>query len=935
MNIRYLNMFFTFMLSLFLYESNIFAQCYIWQGQRWSGSSVTYHINSDLKTAYATQQDYENAINSAVSQWNNAGSDFQFAQGSDVNYGPGNEPDGTYQIGYYVQGNDQRTAYTNVSYNTQTLLITQVETYFNQAYAFSANPNSIQLDIWSEAVHELGHWLDLQDETDASCSQNVMYEYLSYGDISHRYLTSDDKSGIVYVYGGTVGLEDGILVYSGPTSVTQNSQLLYDYEFVDNPPYGDYLTGSSGSLLIEHAEGEYVAATSPAYPGAPGYEAIFNFGTLPYGYCWLRDANGHVRGKVKITGTDEDGDIHTTYYNITVNGVPPNTTSGTLAHNETWGGQNILTGSVIVPAGITLKILLGATVKFPSNASLTVNGTLIANGIYVNRISFTSTGSTSPGAWGSIILNGSGAKGSNINYANIQYGTEVDVENTSNVIVQNCNVTNNLDNGIYFYNSTGCSALGNTISNSNVYHGIYALASTVNCSHNVIYKTNQNHQGAGILYSGSSGTVGENDIDYYDWGIAAIWGASPNADPQPPQSWNNRITHCLLGLNVYEQSYCDFGNPPGTAYCGNSIYSNSQYNAAVGYSYPMVASGLYACADYWANSSSFYVSSACYGMFSMPLSTDPWSGKPLPSIQSAPNDGFKQGEVVASVYQNNGQSATVNSVGSTLAGQSNSMDSLLTGIGMLEQGNQGGARDFFMSYLNRHPDNQAAYVELYACADSETTPSIIQYFSSLPVQAAKEHKFLLSSLYLRQNDIKSAKGLNDNIIQANPNTSLAIRANLNNFYIALYKENDPNGASTILKQVETQANLSTPMELSTAECALKSYVDPTTGQMPNFNMEQSTNGSVASAPAQNGLLGNYPNPFNPSTNISYNLSTSGHVTLKVYDILGREVRGLVDEDELVGYHNVLFDASRLASGVYFYRLTAPGIMVTKKMVVTK
>ncbi|MGO9482615.1 MAG: YCF48-related protein [Candidatus Kryptoniota bacterium] len=88
-------------------------------------------------------------------------------------------------------------------------------------------------------------------------------------------------------------------------------------------------------------------------------------------------------------------------------------------------------------------------------------------------------------------------------------------------------------------------------------------------------------------------------------------------------------------------------------------------------------------------------------------------------------------------------------------------------------------------------------------------------------------------------------------------------------------------------------------------------------------------------PNQFVLEQNYPNPFNPSTAISYQFSAVSHVTLKVYDILGRQVATLVNEDEGAGYHTATFDASRLASGVYFYRLTAPGITQVKKMVVTK
>ncbi len=66
----------------------------------------------------------------------------------------------------------------------------------------------------------------------------------------------------------------------------------------------------------------------------------------------------------------------------------------------------------------------------------------------------------------------------------------------------------------------------------------------------------------------------------------------------------------------------------------------------------------------------------------------------------------------------------------------------------------------------------------------------------------------------------------------------------------------------------------------------------------------------------------YPNPFNPGTTINYQLSANSRVTIKVYDILGREIKTLIDEDKAPGEYEVKFDASGLASGVYYYRVTA-------------
>lgn len=89
------------------------------------------------------------------------------------------------------------------------------------------------------------------------------------------------------------------------------------------------------------------------------------------------------------------------------------------------------------------------------------------------------------------------------------------------------------------------------------------------------------------------------------------------------------------------------------------------------------------------------------------------------------------------------------------------------------------------------------------------------------------------------------------------------------------------------------------------------------------------------APGVFKLGQNYPNPFNPNTAISYRLSAVGHVTLAVYDVLGRKVATLVDGRQSDGVHTVFFNASELASGVYFYRLTASGVSVVKKMLLEK
>ena len=83
------------------------------------------------------------------------------------------------------------------------------------------------------------------------------------------------------------------------------------------------------------------------------------------------------------------------------------------------------------------------------------------------------------------------------------------------------------------------------------------------------------------------------------------------------------------------------------------------------------------------------------------------------------------------------------------------------------------------------------------------------------------------------------------------------------------------------------------------------------------------------------LMQNYPNPFNPTTVINYNLKQTGLVTVKVYDVLGREVASLVNEVQSAGLHSVNFNASRLSSGVYLYQIHAGDFTSVKKMMLVK
>jgi len=104
-----------------------------------------------------------------------------------------------------------------------------------------------------------------------------------------------------------------------------------------------------------------------------------------------------------------------------------------------------------------------------------------------------------------------------------------------------------------------------------------------------------------------------------------------------------------------------------------------------------------------------------------------------------------------------------------------------------------------------------------------------------------------------------------------------------------------------------------------------------------FSKDGSTTGisSTNEAPNSFKLSQNYPNPFNPSTKIKFNLPSSNNVKLTIYDITGKEVTQLVNQELAAGVHTVDFNASNLASGTYIYRIQAGSYVQSKKMILLK
>ncbi len=104
------------------------------------------------------------------------------------------------------------------------------------------------------------------------------------------------------------------------------------------------------------------------------------------------------------------------------------------------------------------------------------------------------------------------------------------------------------------------------------------------------------------------------------------------------------------------------------------------------------------------------------------------------------------------------------------------------------------------------------------------------------------------------------------------------------------------------------------------------------GNFEYFNLNNEVNIGV---PSYYSLSQNYPNPFNPTTNLEFGISDLGFVSLKIYDISGKEVASLVNEVKPAGYYTVSFNGANLSSGIYFYTIKAGDFVSTKRMILLK
>jgi tetratricopeptide (TPR) repeat protein len=402
----------------------------------------------------------------------------------------------------------------------------------------------------------------------------------------------------------------------------------------------------------------------------------------------------------------------------------------------------------------------------------------------------------------------------------------------------------------------------------------------------------------------------QNDVSGFFWG--AYFGGGTMAlltDYSITQyNPNNRFTDNSLGIAAAWGSYV-------LTYPNNSIYNNNSYDA-----YATNSGELYAQNNYWGGSSANkYADGTSTIDAANYLVDDPWDGySAIASTGELTPKEFNKKETLNSSSQETGEGSPF-------------INNFLTGLNLEKEGKINDAIAHYKQMINNETSARFALLALAKISVRYSKHDLLNYFKELLSNPNKSRyqstiQNLLASIHLQKGNYSAAMNYYDEIIKDNSSRYEAANARFEKFFAALHIKKDKELAGKLLSEIQSAAtdftNEDFLMRLETAEYLLHG---------PEYNVspaqtlsKENTNTTNSELPEEYALFGNYPNPFNPGTTISYTLPYQSEVEIIVYDIMGREIRTF-NTVQAAGTQNTYWDGlnangESISSGIYFYRL---------------
>jgi parallel beta-helix repeat protein len=619
---------------------------------------------------------------------------------------------------------------------------------------------------------------------------------------------------------------------------------------------------------------------------------------------------------------------------------------GDVIENMFWTGNNWITGTVtiqsgktvtvkagsttnvaanaqiVVSAGANLIIEPGATMKFSSGAKIVAEGNLIAQGTQAQPIILRND--IAANQWGGVEASGNFTSPTlTLSYVNVSgtSGAGIHIGNTVNFTMQNSSVSGGtIGVEIVPGNSPGFPPpillTKNTITGAN--DGFYLYSSSnVTMEENTLVGTGG---GSGIACFGSSPTVLRNDIRGFKYGMFCATGSSPMLE-KGLTGGNNLITENEYGV------YATGGSSPNLGTIADPFDDGGQNSVFGNYSYDVVISGddmtVIAQSNWWGTpgdpSSQFQINGTNSEVVYYPwLAEDPNPGSSL------------TGGKISSREKILGQGAGSDPIEIPLlmkqAMRERKRGNYAQATALLKAIVASGAMPQFAKHW--------ALSQLLGVAQRMNRANLPAYLSSINQREfVRRAKSLLPLSHWSEGSTRDAMSAFDANIVRYPNSEVACAALYGKFIHALYNANDTEAAQLLLTRLHREYPQTAETEF--AESQMRNYVGTNLTAGPTGINKAVAGQGQANTPTEFALLQNYPNPFNPTTTIRFAIPQNEHVTLKVYDLLGREVATLVDEMRNAGSYDETFDASRLASGVYVYKLVAGSFTLSRKLLLMR
>jgi len=711
--------------------------------------------------------------------------------------------------------------------------------------------------------------------------------------------------------GVTTGIEDYVNITLAPDYLEQNSSgNIVRAQACDVEPYGNICDLSACELFGRSIEGDVLLSEScTMYDIINGYwEFEMSVPSLAgWNNTWIRNCeeNDYIQAYFKvINGSISD------VSSVLI--LSPPTTSGTISKNESWAGTLTLTGNVTISSGVALYILPGTTVKFNSGKSLNVYGILDAQGTEVAPIFFTSSQSSpSIGDWYRIYF-GSTSDDANciLKFCEIEYANYGVYAYSSYPTVHSCWIH---DNTYGLRGSSSSMIVNNNKIYNNSQDGGYYYGGTPKFYTNTFYS----NTGNGLKFYYSSGKIGytsgtsqgKNEIrDNGSWGIYA-----------------QHLTEIFMGSSDSENNRIGGYN----AVMNNVINEVCSYDAHVEAEY-----------NYWGTSS------PTSGLFTLVYGG---TIDYLPPVTSNPNGGSglskSVGSSVLDNIANNGHNRWAGYDPANL-----NMDKLsdlwLYGLELTLHNCPGKAIEIYKLLIEKFPESKEAkkaMVKIHHLLRESDEKSQENYFDNLlqKERALKEEYkstalTLAAHTYIDMDQPIQAVRTFEKVVEEYPDSSYALDALFSLFMLNLNSFMDTSSARAYLEIMKREYPCDDQTLIAQTDMGEKvDWSVLNSKQLPKPRTE------TIDIPTKFALHNNYPNPFNPITNIRFDLPEATYVTITIYDITGREVVKLVNRNMNPGYRHLIWNARdkyghNVSSGIYIYQMrTSAGFNKTKKMMLVR